>query len=392
MKQHKIKESLFLKFISISIMFLFFIVCSSSYRLNNLPVDIYVGGESFISSTSVPVAVYWKNGEMVQLSRKYWKSDKDKPIHSTEMSRVNSIAVAGDDIYSGGYYVKYDFSANPNDVGTADFEVKVACYWKNGKLVTLSNSKYGSEVKTIFVSGNYVYAGGYIFSKDAGKGGYWKNGKWVDLSSSVESIFVSGDDVYACGNSRGRPGYWKNNERIALSPISEKERTYTYSIFVSGNDVYVCGEGRNDLGVATACYWKNGELIPLLSFESKYNSKGASIFVSGNDVYVGGYSHNRRFPSVAGYWKNDKWIALTPIDNEASSEVTSIFIFGNDVYAAGDCISNNGRHIPGYWKNGEWVGFNAHGGPDTVSSIVVVPCQYLNRSELNSSLIGTICL
>ena len=87
MKLHKIKVSLFLNFISISIIFLFFIVCGSSSKsdnnsLSNIPVDVYVGGNAFINNRYV--AVYWKNGEIVPLSTK----------HST----VTSLAIAGNDI------------------------------------------------------------------------------------------------------------------------------------------------------------------------------------------------------------------------------------------------------------------------------------------------------
>ena len=364
-----------------TIIFLLFIISCGSVSLNsNTPVDVYVGGQSFISTTNVPVAVYWKNGEIVPLTTKYWKDSEKKPQYTTEYSRVNSIAVSGNDVYTGGYYKAYDLShMNPYSVSMDDYEVKVACYWKNGKLVSLGNSKYVSEVNVILVSGNDVYAGGYIYSQREGgtaSGGYWKNGKWVNLGSRVDSIFVSGDDVYACGSGRSmKPGYWKNDEWISLPFLSENKVAYTYSIFVSGNDVYVCGESRNNLGVNTACYWKNGEIIPLLSFDSKYDSSAASIFVSGKDVYVGGYSYNNYSQkmnsySIAGYWKNGKWISLPSID-KYSSRVTSIFVFRNDVYAGGFTSGAYNSGIPGYWKNGEWVDFNTHDG--VVTSIVVVP-------------------
>ena len=374
------KHKFFYCYTLISIIFLLFIISCGSVSLNNnVPVDVYVGGESFISTTNVPVAVYWKNGEMIPLSTKYWKENEKKPQYTIEMSRVSSIFVSSNEVYAGGYYKAYDLShMNPYSVSMDDYAINVACYWKNGKLVSLTYSKYGSEVNSIFVSGNDVYAGGYIHGKDAALGGYWKNGKWVGLSnakygSMVRSIFVSSNDVYVSGwisNSNGIviPCYWKNGEMFALSFISEKKTASAYSIFVSSNDVYVCGYSRNNLGVDTACYWKNGELIPLLPFDSKYNSIGASIFVSRNDVYVGGYIKNSyRFPTVAGYWKNGKWVELPSIVNESISKVTSIFVFGNDVYVGG--YSNE---MPGYWKNDEWVGLsNSKRGE--VSSIIVVP-------------------
>ena len=167
---------------------------------------------------------------------------------------------------------------------------------------------------------------------------------------------------------------------VKLSVLSDKKYGNANSIFVFGNDVYICGISKNSSEEHIACYWKNGEIIPLLPSDPDYEFRANSIFISGKDVYIGGYLSYRYsifsapFSSIiACYWKNGEWISLKPIDNKKYSKVNSIFVYGNDVYAGGYCDNSDGDTIPGYWKNGEWVGFNAKGGNDPVSSIVVVP-------------------
>jgi hypothetical protein len=359
--------------ISIIIFSLFIISCGSASLNSNMPVDVYVGGQSFISTTNVPVAVYWKNGEMVTLS--------------TEYSRVTSIAVKGSDVYAGGYIIKFDPSI-PSEYEVAS--ITVPGYWKNGKWVGLSvlASKKSSSVETIFVAGDDVYTGGYSTDRSNNSvASYWKNGKWVGLTSNskydscINSIFVLNNDIYACGYMMGKgieiPVYWKNGECAELPVLSDKKYGITKSIFVSNNNVYICGSSKNSSGIITACYWKNGEIILLLPSDHKYTLYANSIFIFGKYVYIGGYLRNKYSTPfariIAGYWKNEEWMTLNPIDNRKNSEVSSIFVYGKDVYAGGYCDNSNGDTVPGYWKNGEWVGFNTKGGNDPVSSIVVVP-------------------
>ncbi|MCL1864198.1 MAG: hypothetical protein FWF73_00105 [Spirochaetes bacterium] len=355
------------------ILFLSIISCGSVSLNSNIPVDVYVGGNSFISSTNVPVAVYWKNGEMVILSKEY--------------SGVKSIAVKGNDVYAGGHIIKFDPSI-PSEYEVAD--ITVAGYWKNGKWIGLSvlDSKKGSSVDTMFINGDDVYACGYSTNRSNNKvAGYWKNGKWVGLSANfkydhkIYSILITDNDIYACGYIKRDgiliPVYWKNGEYVELPVLSDKKSGVAESIFVSNSDIYILGSSKDSSGeFFIDCYWKNGEIISLLSSDPKYTLEANCIFISGKDVYICGYRSNRYYTplasQVACYWKNGEFIALTPIDNKNNSEATSIFVFGKDVYVGG-FTGGYSDSIPGYWKNGEWVGFNVKGGFEPVSSIVVVP-------------------
>ena len=335
---------------------------SGNNSSNNIPVDIYVGGSSGGEYSADRVAVYWKNGEMIPLS--------------TKRSEVTSIAVINNYIYMGGYYCIDDASMIQAD---GDMSVPIAGYWKNGKWVSLSNAKYGSSVHGIFVSSNDVYACGWISTReDVRFGGYWKNSKWVGLSntkngSSVGTIFLSNNDVYLGGyikeDHRQIPGYWKNGEWVSFN--NAKYGSAVCAIFVSGNDVYAGGTIMVNY-IMIPGYWKNGEWVALQYLSERKVASVFSIFVSGNDVYAGGYSRDNSGINIACYWKNGKIIPLM-LSEPKFSCVNSIFVFGKDVYAAGYSRDSDGLEIPGYWKNGEWVRLVAKGYSPSVTSIFVVP-------------------
>jgi hypothetical protein len=77
--------------------------------------------------------------------------------------------------------------------------------------------------------------------------GYWKNSDWLPLSQpaplggTINSIVVSGADVYAAGwrkkSPEGtEPGYWMNGTWLSLAPLG-----VVTSLAVYGSDVYAAG-------------------------------------------------------------------------------------------------------------------------------------------------------
>jgi hypothetical protein len=116
--------------------------------------NVLVSDDVYVCGLADEKAVYWKNGELVELPG--------------ITSRANSIYVSGNDVYV---------------CGSVD---RKAVYWKNGELVALSD-RWGSKVNSIYVSGDDVYAGG--------NGTLWKNGEIMTLSGtgetfSIEEVFV----------------------------------------------------------------------------------------------------------------------------------------------------------------------------------------------------------
>jgi len=285
--------------------------------------DVYVaGGEE---KTAVPGdynALYWKNGNPVTLS-----DDGD----------AISIAVSGNDVYVAGSLRIYS--------GTESVH---ACYWKNGNVTLLPDNTRSGDPEERYP----------ITSK----------------SSLANSIFISGGDIYIAGGERvGRETspssgidcisavYWKNGNEVYLikggygSSLADEAN----SIFVAGQDVYACG-------ALEAQYWKNGTYFYLAGSgpSSGLRTEANSICVSGSDVYVAGTQSDGEpvqgyfgtsYRDVAKYWKNG--IAVNLSDGTKEAYATSIAVSGNDVYVAGgeEKTAGTGDYVAKYWKNGSPV-------------------------------------
>jgi len=190
--------------------------------------DIYiVGNNSTSNSTATAAAIYWKNGQEVDLTQN---------ISNVTNAFTTSLFVAGTDVYTAGYLgVNYG-----NGQGV---------YWKNDSLVYLPDCYIPVAIG---VAGNTVYVAGQSLTHGIA---YWVNGQETLLSgipAYVNAMAVSGNDVYIAGYTAYGPNqacYWKNGQLDTLTDGSSAT-----GIAVSGNDVYVCGNG----GSNDAVYWKNG--------------------------------------------------------------------------------------------------------------------------------------
>lgn len=197
--------------------------------------DVYMAGGAF-NSNGVPSAVYWKNGIMNTLVA--------DPL---QYSMAFAIFVLGNDVYVAGA---------TKEAATGYLKAR---YWKNN-VVTENIAARGSCANTIFVSGSDIYTGGYTMDAFGGSAAtIWKNGTPLFLQTKdswVYGVAISGNDVYAVGNSIPNGiRCWKNGGSIPLSGTDTTGITPSFAncIAVSGSDVYVAGQ--NGFG---ASIWKNG--------------------------------------------------------------------------------------------------------------------------------------
>ncbi|MES2748499.1 MAG: hypothetical protein V4648_08965 [Bacteroidota bacterium] len=237
--------------------------------------------------------------------------------------------------------------------------VYVPKYWKNGT-ATILETFAGGLAESIFVSGDDVYAAGHIYSGGGGASVavYWKNGTIASLAASSDSyatgIFVSGTDVYVCGYEMSagtyRARYWKNG--VVYSLTDGTNNAYARGIFVFGSDVYVCGS-ENGSGGSTAKYWKNSVAVNLTTQANGCNA--TSITMVGNDIYVSGREGND-----AVYWKNGTKTVVSTVTAGSYFQGNDIALNGTDVYVAG------WEETPGptqgrVWKNGAATNLNNYG-------------------------------
>jgi len=312
-------------------------------------VDVYVAGLE--ESGSGSVAKYWKNGQAVALT------------DGTTNAAATSIFVSGNDVYVCGYVngnAMYWKNGNPvtlgdgnatsiavsgNDVYVAGWVRQSpangihACYWKNGNITLLpDNTRSDPNWDNLPISSKYSIANSIFIS---GSDIFIAGGEEVDRETSLYSGISSISAVY-----------WKNGNEIYLikGPYGSSHADEAYSIFVSGQDVYACGG-------LDAQYWKNGTPNYINASPRSTNS----ICVSNGDVYVTGYVADgqayqtyfgERYRYVAKYWKNGNPVNLS--DGSKNAYPTSIAVSGSDVYVAGneEKTAGNRDDIAKYWKNG----------------------------------------
>ncbi len=147
--------------------------------------DVYIGGCSS-GIDHKQHAQYWKDGQLI--------------FRESKESNAMSISIHKNDIYLAGYLWS---SGDPT---------AIACYWKNGQRVNLTDGKVHAIARSIFVTDDHVYVSGVIGQQAV----YWKDGEATVLTngstlSMANCIFVQEGDVHVGGYEESHPAYWKND-------------------------------------------------------------------------------------------------------------------------------------------------------------------------------------
>ena len=150
--------------------------------------------------------------------------------------------------------------------------------------------------------------GRYVLVSDVARSqpyAVWKDGKRYSAPNfKLNSLFVSGDNVYIAGSSRNQGDsfnhatLWTNGTPQELDTVASE----TTVVYVHGDDVYVAGT-RGALEARRPVLWKNGILTETLSESRGGNSwVPTHISVYNGNVYVAG---SRGMAEVM-LWKNGK--------------------------------------------------------------------------------------
>lgn len=234
--------------------------------------DIYAGGQRQERFTTV-----WKNGEEINIevgganeirelavindqivgvggnNRVFLWDETDGFYFWTEsgnQSRGTSIYVENSNIYVGGM------------INTGS--VNRATVWKNKQAFALDYTT-NHTVIDVFVSNGDFYTCAYEnMGSGKYKSKYWKNEKLIELTDGNShslplAIHVIGDDVYVGGVLNYRPVIWKNGETV----FYEAEGVYgTIDELASiGTDLYAVGNIEVGGNAFAGLVWKNGEEI-----------------------------------------------------------------------------------------------------------------------------------
>lgn len=334
--------SIFLKLTLISSGFILLMACGK----DNEPIEdsqpepieanVYVTGIKKVNGVNKPF--YLKDGKEMMLAYK-----------GNVSATANDIFVSDANVYVVGFI---------NSDLTWQYLPRTAVLWKNGIIQNLEMpaATLRSEARAVFVSGNDVYvAGRHQKAWENWVACVWKNGKVINVTDGsnmarLYDIYVLGNDIYATGyeinDEIGTQGkYWKNGTPTVLEN-KNTENIVPNQITVLGNDIYVIGSGFGGIG-QTVQYWKNGKQSILPSKPAPVNY-GQAITTDGNNILIGGTLDNQ--PTV---WKNTvslNW-NINP-DPSIDAELSDMKVLKGNVFATGWKKSGKSRTL-WIWKNGQ---------------------------------------
>jgi len=265
--------------------------------------DVYVVGGSYNtgSGSATSTVKLWKNGVIQNLSG------------VSEDAAPSGLFVSGSDVFVAGVKAH---AVTGNTVATL---------WKNGVPQSLTDGSTFAAAESVFVSGSHVYVAGNETSyNDRNIARLWKDGVLQQLENALEgaanSVFVSNNEVYVAGWSSTGATLWKNG--MVQNIFEFQDITSINSIYVSGSDLYSVGSV-SDIWTFPIL-WKNGVVQNLGNGEKV--GEAYSVFELGGDVYVAGYGvdPNGNGNGIATLWKNGAPHYLE--NNFPRSFATSVFV------------------------------------------------------------------
>jgi len=324
-----------LKKISVAILTLTLFACSNDDTATeenpNPTTDIYVAGNVIDQKA---IAVYWKNGEMIELTGDWAQPD----------AYAKAIKVVGQDVYVAGEQMD----------GQQNFK---AVIWKNG-IATNLNTPTGesARVTCMAVDNHDVYVGGILQRNNQTVAVYWKNNEPVkefpngSNDGTARDIAVVNNIVHVVGNrivdGNQVAMYWRDGYANGITNSPGYNIAYGISI-TSNNEAYIALGQTLPQANRTANYWTNGQIFPLSDGSRSEIAK--SITVINNDIFVAG----EHYESTTGkraikYWKNSEPTILH--ESTALSTTNAMGVSDNKVYIVG-FLETAGQRLPTLWSD-----------------------------------------
>ncbi|MCS6883627.1 MAG: hypothetical protein RMK84_20105 [Oscillochloridaceae bacterium] len=362
--------------------------------------DVYAGGV-FINAGGSPAADYLARWNGIA-----WNALGSSSSISTLNGPVFALAVSGTDVYVGGAFT------DAGGVPAADY---VARWNGSAWSALGSNGAgngalgFGSAVNALAVSGNNVYVGGFFVDAagiaTADYVARWDGSVWNALGSNgfgngalnntVNALAVRGNEVFVGGAFTDAAGvaaadfvaHWDGATWSALGSLGGGGvlNNQVRALAVSGNEVYVGGNFTDAAGIATADYvarWDgtNWYALGRIGANGALNNPVNALAVRGNEVYAGGAFTNAGDVAAADYvafWDGTGWNALGGSGGDGAlglgSVVNALAVSGNDVYVGGNFNNAAGIATADYvarWDRGAWSGLGGVGGAGALTSQV----------------------
>jgi len=240
-----------------------------------------------------------------------------------------------------------------------------------------------SEITGISVNsvGDVYVAGNDVKNKKI-YGAYWKNGEQVktfsenaDWYSEKHVAADSKGNVYIPGwrmksHSVTYASYWKNGRRMDLTSSLDGEAT---DVVVSGSNIYFSGAHGHYNGGILAAYWQVGKGMTKvtkvkthgLPKNMVWSSRASSIHVEGSTVYMAGSVNVINAGNVPVYWKKKTQHEL-PVEfnletcDYCKADPTDISLLDSKPLVVGDYYNEkdfvdenrtNGETKAVYWHN-----------------------------------------
>jgi len=186
--------------------------------------------DGFVMSMEISDGDLYLAGSYSDIDRRpcYWKNGIRHDLEADDLDLdgliIRDIAVSNGDVYVVGRYRNTELKENR------------AALWKNGVRQDLES--ISSDAYSITIDGSDVYVAGQVNCTAC----YWKNGKRISLGGSAcsyaKAITTCNGNVYIAGHDAGTDKgvlVWKNNKNLKVElsyPWAVSRSAYAHSIFV----------------------------------------------------------------------------------------------------------------------------------------------------------------
>jgi len=336
------------------------------------------GDENWDNRMGFPNTRYEESGNAIAVidSEIYMGGSSSPPISKWNVNRwsalpggpgVEALAVIGNDLYVGGYFIRLGDGAVANRIAKWNRLTQKWSVLKNDTSIGIDSHErvyLSSEIRAmvvrghdLYMGGRFTYAGGIVANNIA----KWNSlsNRWSPLGNGIDdgyvfAIAVYNGEIYVGGHFSSAGGVPANNiakwNGRKWSALGSGVKGNVYAIGVFGKEVYV-GGSFSEAGGLTA---KNiAKWNPADNSWSSLNGDGTNngtniivLAIASNDrfVYVGGgfaWTDGQKIDGIAKWDPiGNRWLAM---GSGVYGAVKSIVVHGNDVLVAGTILKVGGK-------------------------------------------------